>query len=290
MKTILLLIALIFSTLLQAQNSVGTSYIKFQVFGQGLAVGSHPDAEIGIDYYDTHAPQMQYTDAYLHEYSNDSSCHHNQWSEWLISCIYPGSQVEGDTVEYITNISMRFPYNTNIYPRFMHHWDTQYAGTNDYYFRTSLDSAWQYLNPLFGLIDTTDLSGQDVDPWAYDLIDPLLTMEDSIDPNEDDLFFAGQIKVIVYPFADTTTTDTTALSIGVSKRAELGVKYTQQSIQFTAPNDSYNVSLYDMSGKLLFTRRYYGENFEVPINDLNVGLYIYFLEGKETYTGKFLKN
>jgi len=291
MKTILLFITLFLTTIVWGQNPDYQSLdIQIQGHGPGWThFGLFPGATTGFDSnYDLHPTFDWFLGTYSSYYdSTEASYQDLSYAEkYAVQVLPPSEYGQEDTLEYITNILIRETPTVEDY--YINGWEFNLHEITGLAFRNSLSESWT-------LIDSTLQDTLTNNPEYFGII---YHYGDSLDVDSDGFVFCMQLKFITYPIPDTTVidtiptdtviTDTTALSIGMlSKREELGVRYTQQSIEFTAPNDSYNVSLYDMSGKLLFTRRYYGENFEVPVNNLNVGLYIYSLEGtEESYTGK----
>lgn len=277
MKKLLLIIALLVSTLVHAQPPTASRLVRLDYGAGYIAAGCNPNVWTPLSLVDSFWQQFSNANSwYLTE--GDITNGGSNYQERYMIMAYPLMTDTTEDLIFNGYIDKVLNADSAVYPEA---WIMQLQDNLDAYYRKGSSGDWINLDTIeTELEEDPTLLGPIFDP----AVDTLNVYNNYV--------LSFQLKFVYQPvLIDTTTTDTTALSIGMlSKRPELGVRYTQQSIEFTAPNDSYNVSLYDMSGKLLFTQRYYGDVFEVPINDLSVGIYIYSLEGKETYTGKFMKS
>lgn len=106
----------------------------------------------------------------------------------------------------------------------------------------------------------------------------------------DNYVLCFQLKFVYQPVIDTTTTDTTANSILEYNSPKLTIQTHSEHFNILAPDDNYTLILYDMSGKVLFTDKFYGEAYRLDRLDLRSGIYILTLEGQDhTFTKKIYK-
>lgn len=265
----ILILSSIFKTAL-AQNE----HLRFEWLGQEYIIGSVLGAGEGIDMYDTQSPNLNYTNAYLTEYDgNDSSYNFPVYGERLAMMTVPGAEVGADTLNYIANLLVQDMNWLNT-PRYITNWNFSQVVNSDFYFRANIADPWVYLNPI---ADTLALDS------AY--LDPVFMYGDSTDYNGDGFVFAAQLKIVIYPLADSTTTNIIEYN---SPQVQIETHTDHYTIK--ADMDEYILNVYDVSGKLIYVDRFIGDTYNLRFNDIQSGMYIFNLVGNEkTYTGKLYK-
>jgi len=278
--TIILLVTLTFNV--KAQNP-DARFVRLEFFGQPYYHGYN---FLAVFPNDTISPDSLYTPYCMQQtFANygaeylviddgtpwsqegpfDNSYPNNDMWMWLT---YP-YQDSLSTVKIANGFINKIDNPDTLYPG----WMIQASDIVDFYYRRKTTDDWIYLNPI---ADTLMADSTYLPPIFIKSIDTL-------DMDGDDYVFCFQLKMVYQPeIVDAIPT--------FYNDDRFIVSYIGSIINLSMPNDTYTLTIYDLSGKIIYRNHFVGENYDLPIEYLQSGVYIYSLKGrKNTYTGKFYK-
>ena len=232
-----LLISIVLLSCIFYNTSAQNEHLTFEWLGQGYVISSVQGAGDGIDAYDAQMSNSSFFNAYLTEYDGtDSSYNYPVYEEKLIMMTVPAAAIGTDTLDYVANLLVKnMSWITT--PRYITNWDFTDIINGDYYFRANIADPWVHLNPL------ADTLASDA---SY--LDPVFVYGDSTDYNDDGFVFAAQIKIVVYPLADTTTTN-----IAEYNSPQIKIETHSDHYTIVADMDDYVLNVYDVSKRCRFT-------------------------------------